>query len=41
MEVTVETREDPTEEIAKSSLSTKTGYEWVAADVQTQYYLFR
>jgi len=35
MEVTVETREDPTEEIAESSLSAKARYEWVAADVGT------
>jgi len=41
MEVTVETREDSVEEIAESSLSAKAGYELVAADVRTQYSLFR
>ncbi|QCD79098.1 hypothetical protein DEO72_LG1g2737 [Vigna unguiculata] len=41
MEVTVEIREDPPEEIAKSSLPARAKYRWVAEDVQTQHSLFR
>jgi len=41
MEVTIETREDPTEEIAESNLPVKARYEWVVVDVRTQYSLFR
>jgi len=33
MERLIEVREDPPEELAKSSWPVKTGYEWVAADV--------
>ena len=36
MDRIVEVREDPHEELAKSSWSAKTGYKWIAADVQTQ-----
>ena len=41
METITEVREDPKEEIAESSWSTKTGYEWLAADVRNQSSLFR
>ena len=41
MEMVVEIREDPPEELAKSNWPAKTGYEWVAADVRTQRSLFR
>jgi len=41
METITEVREDPPEEIAKSSWPVKTGYEWVAADVRNQSSLFR
>jgi len=37
MEVTTETREDPLEELAESSLPVRTRYGWVAEDVQTQH----
>ncbi|QCD86570.1 hypothetical protein DEO72_LG3g1094 [Vigna unguiculata] len=40
MEVTTEIREDPSEEIAESSLSARAGYGWVAEDVRTQHSLF-
>ncbi|QCE06913.1 hypothetical protein DEO72_LG9g1927 [Vigna unguiculata] len=41
MEVTTKTREDSPEEIAESSLPTRSGYGWVAEDVRTQHSLFR
>jgi len=41
MEITVESREDPLEELAKNSLPAKARYGWVAEDVRTQYSLFR
>jgi len=40
VERVVEIREDPSEELAESNWPTKTRYEWVAADVQTQRSLF-
>ena len=40
METTVEVREDLPEELAESNWSMKAGYEWVAADVRTQYFIF-
>jgi len=39
--VTLKTREDPAEEVAENNLPTKGEYEWVAANVRTQYSLFR
>ncbi|QCE03316.1 hypothetical protein DEO72_LG8g1340 [Vigna unguiculata] len=41
METTVEVSEDPLEELAESNWPAKVGYEWVAADVRTQYSIFR
>ncbi|QCD79167.1 hypothetical protein DEO72_LG1g2806 [Vigna unguiculata] len=41
MKVTIETREDPPEQITKSSLPTRAGYKWVAEDVRMQHSLFR
>ncbi|QCD78692.1 hypothetical protein DEO72_LG1g2328 [Vigna unguiculata] len=41
MERIVEVREDPPEELAESSWLAKAGYEWAAADVQTQHSIFR
>jgi len=41
MEVILDVRKDPVEEVAKSSLPAKGGYEWVAPNIRTQYYLFR
>jgi len=41
MERVVEVREDPPEKLAESSWPVKAGYEWVAADVRTQQFLFR
>jgi len=40
MERTVEVREDPPKELVESSWPAKVGYEWVAADVRTQYSIF-
>jgi len=40
MEVTTETRKDPSEEIAESSLPARAEYGWVAEDVRTQHSLF-
>jgi len=36
MERVVEVREDPPEKLAESNWPAKTGYEWVATNVQTQ-----
>jgi len=41
IERTVEIREDPPEELVESSWPAKAGYEWVAANVRTQYSIFR
>jgi len=41
MEVTLETRVDRTKEVAENDLPEIVGYEWVAANVRTQYSLFR
>jgi len=41
MEVIPEVRKDPPEEVVTNILSAKTGYDWVALDVRTQYSLFR
>jgi len=41
METITEVREDPFEEIAKSSWSSKAGYDWVATDDRNQSSLFR
>ncbi|QCE03630.1 hypothetical protein DEO72_LG8g1655 [Vigna unguiculata] len=40
METTIEVREYPPKELAKSNWPTKAGYEWVAMDVRTQYSIF-
>ena len=40
VEVVVEIREDSPEELAESNWPAKTRYEWVAADVRTQWSLF-
>jgi len=41
MERTVDVKEDLLEELVESSWPAKVGYEWVAADVRTQYSIFR
>ncbi|QCE03846.1 hypothetical protein DEO72_LG8g1875 [Vigna unguiculata] len=41
MDMVTKVREDPLEEIVKSSWQAKAGYEWVAADVRNQSSLFR
>jgi len=41
MDVIPDVREDPVEEVAESSWPINARYKWVAANVRTQYSLFR
>jgi len=41
MEVVLDVRDDPAEEVAKSNLPAKMGYDWLAINVRNQYSIFR